>query len=141
MRKPELDLEERTELARQLHAVPDSTYQLSEAVSHRLGRAHGLFGRDFERLADQAFEPVLAELAQELFEEVLLARHGLGDHDVGLGDQRTLSASNAEIVERPLSPHPEGKGGDLRAARVDLDAVQVFAEDEPGECSAEIVEV
>ena len=86
--------------------------------------------RNLQGFAHQRFEPVLAERAEEAVEHVALAGHRLGYDDVRLANRGALVPGDAEVIERPLSAHPEGQGRDLGAAGVDINAVEVVAEDQ-----------
>jgi hypothetical protein len=54
----------------------------------------------------------------------------LGHDDVRAADLRALGAPDAEVAVRLLRAHPQRELGDLRAARVDVDAVEVVREHE-----------
>ena len=85
---------------------------------------------------DAAFrgrEFALDEFAQQL----LLARHRLGADDVRAGDAGAVRRLEAEPLPGALGPQPEGEPGDLRAARVDVDAVEVVLDDEAGHVAQE----
>ncbi len=51
---------------------------------------------------------------------------------MGPGDRRALPATDPQVVISPLGTQPQGKRGDLGGARVDVDAMEVVTEDEPG---------
>ena len=63
---------------------------------------------------------------------VLLARHRLGADDVRPGDPGAVLLQ-PHLLIGSLASQPEGKGGDLSAAEVDIDAVQVVPQDQAGE--------
>ena len=65
------------------------------------------------------------ELRRKLLQEVPLARHRLGDDNVRFMDRWSDGSAEAQIVERPLRPHPERERSDLRATRVDVDTMEV----------------
>ena len=87
--------------------------------------------RDVEDLADQSFQAILTQRLEELVEQPLLAWHGLGTDDVRLGDRGSILLQ-PHLLIGPLATQPEGEGGDLGAAEVDVDAVQVVRRIRPG---------
>jgi hypothetical protein len=70
------------------------------------------------------------EVAQKFGEKLLIARHRFGDDDIRSPDQWPLGAIDAKIPEGTLRTHPERQLRNLGATRVDVDAVEIVAEDQ-----------
>ena len=76
--------------------------------------------------------------AHELLEHLLFAGHRLGTDDVRPGDPGAILLE-PHLLIGPLAPQPEGEGGDLGAAEVDVDAVQVVPQDQAGQSPSQVV--
>ena len=69
-------------------------------------------------------------LLDEFAEQFLFPRHRLGADDVRAGDAGPVGGLHAGLVPGALGAQPEAQPGDLRGARVDVDAVNVVLDDE-----------
>ena len=101
-----LDLEQAAGLARQLHLLPDVAQQVAQ---------HGR-----------------PQVAHELAQQVVLARHRFGADDVDLFDPWPLPHLDPHLSPCALRSQPQRQRGDLHGARVDVDAVQVVLQDQAG---------
>lgn len=72
-------------------------------------------------------------LIDELAEQFLLPGHRFRADDVRATDPGSIRRLEPQSLPRPLRAQPKGKAGDLRRARVDVDAVDVVLHDEAGD--------
>ncbi|MCG3774287.1 MAG: hypothetical protein JW395_1106 [Nitrospira sp.] len=105
-----LDLEQRTSFARQLHLVEDNLHDLAE---------------DFR-----------LKLADKLLEHLLFARHWLGADEIGARDLGAVLLQSHVLIGS-LTTEPQGKSRYLAGPQVDVDAVQVVCQYQPGDIPLE----
>ena len=110
-----LDAEEGAGLAGEGHAV--------ENLFQQEGKGGPLAGREL--------------LLDEFAEQLLFPRHRLGADEVRAGDAGPVGGLHAGLVPGALGAQPEAQPGDLRGARVDVDAVDVVLDDEAGHFAEE----
>ena len=109
-----LDLEERTGFPSQLHLVEDDLNHLAEELRFKL--------------------------ADELLEHLLFAGHRFGTDEVRAGDLGPVLLQ-PHLLIGPLATEPEGQRRNLGAPQVDVDAVQVVGEDQPGNIPPQVFQL
>jgi ribosomal protein L32 len=78
------------------------------------------------------------KVPHELIQEVDLTGHGLCAHHVCSRYGRTAFPLDPGLKVAPLSPQPQGKRRYLDRPRVDVHAVQVVTQDQPGHSLLEL---
>ena len=68
----------------------------------------------------------LVKLIHQTFEQTLIARHSLRQHQIAPGYQRTLSCIKVHLAITLLCTEPKAEGGNLQGTRVNLATIDII---------------
>ena len=68
----------------------------------------------------------LVKLIHQTFEQTLIARHSLSQHQIASGYQRTLGCIKVHLAITLLRTEPKAEGGNLQGTRIYLAAIDVI---------------
>src|SRR5208337_3419044 len=91
-------------------------------------------------LLEQIAQQWWIEAAGEFVNQRSITRHRLRNDDMSAPDARPVGCSHAQVFPSPLRPQPQRQRSDLCAARIDVHAIEIMFNYEPGCSPAQVGE-